>query len=134
MKNLPAREIGHGSLKLAALLLPALFMAGCQSGVSGHAPGLAGVQTQDPGTLNFPLAYVKRPAPASTPTADIDVRDLITSTTGGDLYIRAQASPGSVETNVTKSITQGMGDVRDLDSSPDGTKMVDSLTVPMKES
>src|ERR1700730_11633712 len=131
MKNLPAREVGHGSLRLAALLLPALFIAGCQSGVSGHGPGLAGGQTQDPGTLNFPLAYVKRPAPASTPTADIDVRDLITSTTGGDLYIRAQASPGSVETNVTGSITKGMGDVRDLDVSPDGKKLVFSLRLPL---
>jgi Hydrazine synthase alpha subunit middle domain len=131
MNTLPAREIRHGSLNLAALLLPALFMAGCDSGVSGHAPGLAGVQSQDPGTLNFPLAYVKRPAPASTPNADIDVRDLITSTAGGDLYIRAQASPGSVETNVTKSITQGMGDVRDLDVSPDGKKLVFSLRLPL---
>jgi Hydrazine synthase alpha subunit middle domain/WD40-like Beta Propeller Repeat len=131
MNTLPAREIRHSCLKLAALLLPALFIVGCQSGVSGHAPGLAGVQTQDPGTLNFPLAYVKRPAPASTPNADIDVRDLITSTAGGDLYIRAQASPGSVETNVTKSITSGLGDVRDLDVSPDGKKLVFSLRLPL---
>src|ERR1700757_1840928 len=119
MKTLRARELRHGTSTLAALLLPALFMAGCQSGVSGHAPGLAGVQTQDPGTLNFPPAYVKRPAPASSPKADIDARALLTSPAGGDLYIRAQASPGSVETNVTGSITKGMGDVRDLDVSPD---------------
>jgi hypothetical protein len=131
MNTSPAREIGHGSLQLAALLLPALIMVGCQGGISGHAPGLAGSQTQSPGTLNFPLAYVKRPAPASTPKADIDVRDLITSTAGGDLYIRAQASPGSVETNVTKSITLGMGDVRDLDASPDGKKLVFSLRLPL---
>src|SRR5882672_5699428 len=131
MNTLPARELHHGSPKLAALLLPALLMGGCQSGVSGHAPGLAGVQTQDPGTLNFPLAYVKRPAPASTPNADIDVRDLITSGTGGDLYIREQASAGSVETNVTASITMGMGDVRDLDASPDGKKLVFSLRLPL---
>jgi Tol biopolymer transport system component len=130
MNTLPARELRHGSLSLAALLLPTLFIVGCRGGVSGHAPGLAGAQTQDPGTLNFPLAYVKRPAPA-TPNADIDVRDLITSTAGGDLYIRAQASPGSVETNVTKSITQGMGDVRDLDVSPDGKKLVFSLRLPL---
>src|SRR4030088_1648678 len=120
MNTLPAREIRHGFLTLAALLLPALFMVGCRGGASGHAPGLAGAQTQDPGTLNFPLAYVKRPAPASTPKADIDVRDLITSTAGGDLYIREQASAGSVETNVTMPITKGMGDVRDLDASVDG--------------
>jgi hypothetical protein len=131
MKTLRARELRHGTSTLAALLLPALFMAGCQSGVSGHAPGVAGVQTQDPGTLNFPLAYVKRPAPASTPKADVDVRDLITSSTGGDLYIREQASPGSLETNVTKSITTGMGDVRDLDVSPDGKKLVFSLRLPL---
>src|SRR3984957_12144119 len=131
MKTLLTREPHHGSLKLAALVLPALLMIGCESGVSGHAPGLAGVQTQDPGTLNFPLAYVKRPAPASTPKADVDVRDLITSATGGDLYIREQASPGSLETNVTKSITTGMGDVRDLDVSPDGKKLVFSLRLPL---
>jgi hypothetical protein len=134
MNTLPAREIGHGSLTLATLLLPALIMAGCQGGVSGHAPGLAGVQTQDPGTLNFPLAYVKRPAPASTPNADIDVRDLITSTAGGDLYVRAQASPGSIEINVTKSITLGTGDVRDLDVSADGKKLVFSLRLPLNPS
>src|ERR1700722_12082870 len=131
MKTLLTREPHHGSLKLAALVLPALLMIGCESGVSGHAPGLAGVQTQDPGTLNFPLAYVKRPAPASTPKADIDARDLITSVSGGDLYIREQASPGSVETNVTASITMGMGDVRDLDASPDGKKLVFSLRLPL---
>src|SRR6202049_4758928 len=131
MNTLLTREPRHGSLKLAALLLPAWLLAGCYSGVSGHAPGLAGVQTQVPGTLNFPLAYVKRPAPASTPNADIDVRDLITSTSGGDLYIRAQASPGSVETNVTMPVTKGMGDVRDLDVSPDGKKLVFSLRLPL---
>jgi hypothetical protein len=131
MNTLPTRELRHGSLKLAALLLPALLMAGCRGGVSGHAPGLAGVQPQSPGTLNFPLAYVKRPAPASTPNADIDVRDLITSSTGGDLYIREQASAGSVETNVTTSITKGKGDVRDLDVSPDGKKLVFSLRLPL---
>ena len=63
MNTLRTREPRHAYLKLAVLMLPALFMFGCESGVSGHAPGLAGIQTQDPGTLNFPLAYVKRPAP-----------------------------------------------------------------------
>jgi hypothetical protein len=133
MNTLLARELRHGCLKMAALLLPAMLMVACESGVSGHAPGLAGVQTLDPGTLNFPLAYVKRPAPPAPPTAtsDIDVRDLITSTTGGDLYIREQASAGSAEINITNSITMGMGDVRDLDVSPDGTKLVFSLRLPL---
>src|SRR5277367_5832600 len=131
MNTFLIRELRHACMKLTALLLPALLVAACESGVSGHAPGVAGIQTQDPGTLNFPLAYVKRPAPASTPKADIDVRDLITSSTGGDLYIREQASAGSIETNVTQSITTGMGDVRDLDVSADGKKLVFSLRLPL---
>jgi hypothetical protein len=120
------RDIGHGLSRLAALALP-LILVGCSSGVSGHAPGLAGAQTLDPGTFTYPLAYIKRPPP----TADIDVRDLITSTTGGDLYVRDQASAGGAETNVTTSITKGMGDVRDLDVSVDGKKLVFALRLPL---
>jgi Hydrazine synthase alpha subunit middle domain len=114
-------------LPLLALLFPLLALVGCSSGISGHAPGLAGPQSQDPGTFTYPLAYIKRPPP----TADIDVRDLITSTAGGDLYIRDQASAGGVEVNLTKSITTGLGDVRDLDVSPDGKKLLFSLRLPL---
>jgi Tol biopolymer transport system component len=132
MNSPSPRDLGHAlpkllALKLLALLLPLLAVLGCSSGVSGHAPGLAGAQTQDPGTLNFPLAYVKRP-PSKT---DIAIEDLITSVPGGDLYLRDQASAGALEVNVTHSITQGMGDVRDLDVSPDGKKLVFSLRLPL---
>ncbi|HEY3658643.1 MAG TPA: hypothetical protein VGL34_27035 [Steroidobacteraceae bacterium] len=120
------RDIGHSLLKLLALALP-VILVGCSSGVSGHAPGLAGTQSLDPGTFTYPLAYIKRPPPK----ADIDARDLITSTTGGDLYLRDQASAGGAETNVTTSITKGMGDVRDLDVSADGKKLVFSLRLPL---
>ncbi|MDB6086173.1 MAG: hypothetical protein JWN43_4054, partial [Gammaproteobacteria bacterium] len=120
------RDSGHGLLKVAALALP-MILIGCSSGVSGHAPGLAGPQSLDPGTFSYPLAYIKRPPPKT----DIDVRDLITSTAGGDLYIRVQASAGGAETNVTISITKGMGDVRDLDVSTDGKKLVFALRLPL---
>ena len=122
-----AREPGHAFLKLAALALPLLAVIGCSSAQSGHAPGVAGGQTLTPGVTNYPLAYVKRPVPKT----DTDVRDLITSITGGDLYVREQASAGGAETNVTMPITKGMGDVRDLDVSPDGTKLVFSLRLPL---
>ena len=68
-------------------------------------PAVAGQQSQDPGTFTYPLAYIKRPPPAK----DINVSDLITSTTGGDLYVRTQASAGGAETNVTRSITRRHG-------------------------
>ncbi|HEX3915342.1 MAG TPA: hypothetical protein VHW71_17730 [Steroidobacteraceae bacterium] len=121
------RERRHALLKLAAIALPLLAAIGCSSASSGHAPGVAGGQTLTPGITNFPLAYIKRPVV----TKDIDVRDLITSTTGGDLFIRNQASAAGAEVNVTGSITMGMGDVRDLDVSPDGTTIVFSLRLPL---
>src|SRR5450631_1978157 len=139
MTTIPSREIRHGLLRLAALALPALALLGCQSASSGHAPGLAGGQSLNPGITNYPLAYVKQPAlpavavkgnAAATP-ADIDMRDLITSITGSDLYVRTTASAAGVETNVTKAITLGQGAVRDLDVSPDGKQLVFSLRLPL---
>jgi Hydrazine synthase alpha subunit middle domain/WD40-like Beta Propeller Repeat len=128
MNTFKPREPRHGLLKLAALALPLLVVIGCSSASSGHAPGVAGGQTLTPGVTNFPLAYIKRPVI----TKDFDnVRDLITSITGGDLYVRDQASAGGAETNITASLTKGMGDVRDLDVSPDGTKLVFSLRMPL---
>jgi Hydrazine synthase alpha subunit middle domain/WD40-like Beta Propeller Repeat len=121
------RDRRHGLLLLAALALPVLMVIGCSSASSGHAPGVAGGQTLTPGITNFPLAYIKRPFPKK----DINVRDLITSVSGSDLYIRDQSSSAGVETNVTAAITKGNGDVRDLDVSPDGTKIVFSLRLPL---
>ena len=94
------REHRHGLLKLAALALPMLMVIGCSSASSGHAPGVAGGETLTPGITNFPLAYIKRPVL----TKDIDVRDLITSITGGDLYVRNQASAAGAEVNVTGAL------------------------------
>ncbi len=129
--NTPRRNVERlGCLKLAALVAlvaPLAALVGCSSAVSGHAPGLAGGQTPSPGEVSFPLAYVKRPVPPK----DIDVRDLAAMTPGGDLYVRDQASTGAVETNVTGGITQGKGDVRDLDVSADGKKLVFSLHLPL---
>src|SRR5580692_10393116 len=122
------REQRHGLPKLAALALPVLAVLGCQSATTGHAPGLAGGQNLTPGVTNYPLAYIKRPVI----TKDFDnVRDLITSMTGCDVYIRDTASSGGAETNISSSITKGKGDVRDLDVSPDGTKLIFSLRLPL---
>ena len=128
-----ARNFRGGTL--LAMILPLLAVVGCSSAESGHAPGVAGGQTLTPGITNYPLAYIKQPVLPATATktlpADIDVRDLITSITGSDLYVRAQASAGGKETNVTSSLTGGNGAVRDLDVSPDGTKLVFSLRMPL---
>ena len=94
------REARHGYLKIAAVLLPIAFLFGCNSAPTGTAPGLAGGQALTAGITNYPMAYVKQPVlttntnkknKAATPD-DIDARDLITSITGSDLYVRSTAS------------------------------------------
>jgi hypothetical protein len=134
MNTFRPRDRRHGLLKLVVLTLPMLVVLGCSSASSGHAPGVAGGETLTPGITNYPLAYIKRPAPPGVPTTatpDINVLDLITSTTGGDVYVRSQANAAGAEVNITSSITQGKGDVRDLDVSPDGTHLIFSLRLPL---
>src|ERR1700722_12983158 len=133
------RELRHGLSRLAALGLPLALLIGCSSAPTGNAPGVAGGQSLTPGISNYPMVYVKQPVlaantdkknQAATPT-DIDARDLITSITGSDLYVRDTAGAGTPETNVTAFLTMGQGAVRDLDVSPDGTKVVFSLRLPL---
>ena len=112
---------------LAVIVTPLLVVTGCSSASSGHAPGVAGGESLIPVTTNYPMVYVRRPFP----TQDIEVTDLITSTTGGDLFLRTQASAAGIEINLTQPITGGMGDVRDPDVSPDGTKVVFALRLPL---
>jgi Hydrazine synthase alpha subunit middle domain len=131
MNIVRTREPRHGLLKCAALLLPVLAALACSSAPTGTAPGVAGGETLSPGITNYPLAYVKRPVPAPAVIDMLDVRDLITSNTGGDLYVRSQASADGTEVNITNSLTNGQGDVRDLDVSPDGTTVVFSLRLPL---
>lgn len=128
-----------GLLKAAVFLLPAALLFACSSAPTGNAPGVAGGQSLTPGITNYPMAYVKQPVlttstnktdKAATP-ADINVQDLITSITGSDLYVRETAGASSPEVNVTFPITGGKGAVRDLDVSPDGTKVVFSLRLPL---
>ena len=83
---------------------------------------------------DFGIAYIKRPIPvevdANTGEVSLipqDVRELLTFNAGGDIYYRGRAAPSSAEVNITDCITGGTGDVRDLDVSFDGTKILFSL-------
>jgi hypothetical protein len=94
------------------------------------APG--GGQGPDPVVLDFPIAYVKRPIPA-TGAVPGDARRLLTFQAGGDLWVRDRASPSAAERNVTFEITQGRGDVRDVEPSYDGTRLVFAMREPLIE-
>ena len=83
----------------------------------------------DPGIVDFPIAYVKKPY-ALDNNGDIeqeDVREPTLFSAGGDLYVRTRATITAGEANVTSSITNGIGDVKDVNVSYDGKKLIFSL-------
>jgi len=102
---------------------------------------LAGVLTlaacgeQPPGQLveDFGIAYIKRPLVTEIDDTgeqvlvDPDVREVLPYTEGGDIWYRDRASPSAPERNITDCITGGLGDVRDLEVSYDGSKIIFSL-------
>ncbi len=90
---------------------------------------IAGGQGPDPATVDFPIFYVKRPVPAAS-AAQPDLRVMRTFQVGADLYMRDRASPTAAETNLTSSILNGQGDVRDVDVSFDGTKVAFAMRGP----
>jgi len=50
---------------------------------------------------------------------------------GADVWLRDRAAPDVPEHNVTERVTGGTWDVRDLDASYDGTKLIFSMRMPL---
>ncbi|MBF8292900.1 MAG: hypothetical protein HW392_1727, partial [Steroidobacteraceae bacterium] len=110
-------------LLLAAVALAAV---GCATGHDGDI-NIGGGQEPDPVVLDFPVAYVKGPLPDGTE----DVRELETFQAGSDLWLRDRAAPESPERNLTFPITGGLWNVRDVDVSFDGNKLVFAMRMPL---
>lgn len=112
-----------GLFNPGTLMLAVLLLAGCGGG-DGQDP--------DPLVEDFGVAYVKRPLELGNGGAALqpDIREIAPFTPGGDLFYRDLASPTAAEHNITRAITQGMGDVRDLEVSYDGTRLLFSLRQP----
>jgi hypothetical protein len=81
-------------------------------------------QSPDPVVQDFGIAYVKRPVEAlETATA----LDAVSFNPGSDLFYRDLASPSARERNVSGRFTGGAGDVRDVQMSYDGSKLLFSM-------
>jgi hypothetical protein len=122
---------GYGGLsqwRRALPLLACAALAACTSSDGGNSTS-GGGQSPDPVVLDFPIAYVKRPVPTGMALAP-DARELLPFTPGADLFLRDRASPSSAEVNLTATLTQGRGDVRDVEPSYDGTKLVFAMREP----
>lgn len=128
VRNAARATMRIGLASGAAVLIA---VAGCTSSDGGGlAPG--GGQGPDPVIVDFPIAYVRRPVPEADAPAH-DARQLLDFQPGGDLYVRGRASPSASDRNVTGAITQGLGDVRDVEQSWDGTRLVFAMREPLIE-
>jgi hypothetical protein len=104
------------------------MLLSCGGGVGGSDEATGA----DPGVLEAPIAYIKRPIPTDADEDDpqpiqVDLRDVRQFTSGGDVYIRNNSTTIATERNLTESITGGIGDVKGLSSSFDGKKLLFSL-------
>ncbi len=89
---------------------------------------------------DFGVAYVKRPLVTEVDDdtglerpVDPDLREQLVmpdAPAGADIWYRDRASPTATERNITACLTQGQGDVRDLEANYDGTKLVFSALLP----
>jgi len=117
-------SLTRGCVLFIAVLCLAVGLSGCGG---GGDVDLAGGQGPDPVVLDIPIAYVKRPLTTDDQgnvDESSDVRELITFDIGADLYVRDRASPSSPEHNITVDETQGLGDIRDLEPSFDGRRIL----------
>jgi hypothetical protein len=115
------------------ILAWALVMAAI-GGCGGGSVDVGSGQGPDPAIPDIPIAYVRRPVPLDGGGTQVaaDVRQLRTFFSGADLWLRDQASPSATPRNVTNRITQGSGlwDIRDLEISYDGTKVLFAMRGP----
>ncbi|MGH8196880.1 MAG: hypothetical protein ACRETI_01795 [Steroidobacteraceae bacterium] len=112
------------------LSLAAAALAGCATGHDGDV-NIGSGQSPDPVTLDIPIAYIKGPVPAAEDLDDADVRELETFEAGSDLWLRDRAAPDVPEVNITGGVTGGLWNVRDVDASYDGTKLVFAMRMPL---
>jgi hypothetical protein len=113
---------------VTACLLPLLFA--CGDGGSGSG---SGGQDPDPFVNDVGLAFVRRPVMLDDTTGALvqpDLREALTFNEGADLFYRELASPSAKELNVTGGFTGGLGDVKDVEVSYDGSKLLFAMRAP----
>ena len=89
-------------------------------------------QDPDPLVEDFGIAFVSRPLAVdmNDELLQPDIRELLTFSPGGDLFYRELASPSASQRNVTGSFTGGLGDVKDVEVSYDGRRLLFAMRAP----
>ncbi|HED36188.1 MAG TPA: hypothetical protein ENJ08_18490, partial [Gammaproteobacteria bacterium] len=109
-------------LALLPILFGTVLLGGCGGGSETGA---------DPGIETFPIVYAKRSILVDD-MGDIiqpDIRRPLRFTIGGDIFMKNRASISAAETSITGALTNGLGDVRDLEVSSDGKILIFSMLI-----
>ena len=111
-------------MRAVAFVGMSVLLVACGDGGSS-----GGGQSSDPLIEDIGIAYVRRPLSYDASDALIkpDTREMLTFTPGGELFYRELASPSGAVRNITKVFTGGMGDVRDVEVSYDGSLLLFSM-------
>lgn len=124
----------HQGIKTTlALILGTVLLGGC--GSEDKFPGSSDNQTPDPLVADVPLFYVERSLRTDGTGAIIEdnLKDPLTFHGGARLYMKARADQSAITTDISARAVSGNVDVRDLDVSADGTRVVFSLRAPQIE-
>ncbi|MDF2177864.1 hypothetical protein P2G88_06335 [Aliiglaciecola sp. CAU 1673] len=129
----------HLSNALAAIILAAL-LAACGGDVVTSAS-----EEPDPVVVDIPIAFVKRDLPLDDNGQVVvrDLRDPFAFVPGAGLYMKARASASAEEINLTDRLFQAENvpegsprpqyDIKDLEVSYDGSKLLFALRAPAIE-
>jgi len=126
----PCSDVTAGGLRMQLCVFAALLLGACGG---GDGVGVGSGQDPDPVIVDFPIAYIKAPLPVDDQGVFVesDARELITFNFGADLYFRDRASPSALDVNITGGETNGLGAVRDIDISYDGTRLLFAMRGPV---
>lgn len=126
MANVNYRSMMTNATRNKAALLLAFIglLPACGGGGGAGTSTSAGL---DPLIEDFGIAYVKQPVPEVDTSS---IREPTAFNEGSDLFFRDLASPGANERNITLPVTGGLGDVKDVEASFDGSKLVFALRMP----
>lgn len=122
-----------GIMKSLLLGLSAALLAAC--GSSDDFPAGNKNQQPDPLVTDVPLFYIERPLrPAEEGGFEPDdLKDPLTFHGNARLIMKIRADQSAPSVNISARAIAGNVDVRDLDVSPDGNRVVFSLRAPQLE-
>ena len=97
------------------------ILAGC--GPGGSEGGI------DPGIIEIPVAFINRPIPVDDmgDPVQADLREPLLFSEGGDVFLRTSSAADASVINVSRAATGGRGDVKGLNASYDGERLIFSL-------